>query len=74
MSEERKILSQNELENISGGRGASASAGGKASAGAKNSASGEQSCECTNCGKTTPHIVYSGGRLVCSVCGTPSWG
>ncbi len=32
---------------------------------------GTQSHFCKKCNKTTAHIVYSGNRMVCSVCGTP---
>ena len=35
-----------------------------------NLAGGVQRHFCKKCNKDTAHIVYSGGRLVCEICGT----
>ena len=62
MSEEiKKALSEDVLEEISGGRGKRA-----------GSSAATTTCMCSNCGKNTPHMVYSGGRAVCNICGTPT--
>ena len=68
LGHEKNILNEKELEGVSGGKSASAR-------GRKGSSNGgampTETHECSTCGRKTTHIVYSGGRAVCSVCGTP---
>ena len=54
-------LNDEELENVNGGL--SSSAGAKAG-------TATQIHFCIKCNKDTRHNVYSGNRMVCSICGT----
>lgn len=75
-------LGEDELKNISGGafRCADASdtakrihlAASKDAAGSTSvtGSAGTQSHFCIKCNRDTVHNVFSGGRMVCSVCGT----
>lgn len=58
-----KSLNDDDLENINGGM--SANSGGK-----NSKAAPTQIRYCIKCKKDTQHNVYSGSRMVCSICGT----
>lgn len=69
MSDEmKKKLEESELINVAGGRTAKASSGAEV-AEIKQGA-GKTTHYCIKCQKDTPHIVYSGTRMVCQYCGT----
>ena len=73
-----KRVADDALAGVSGGAvnaadniGNARAAGGKTSGvGNPNLAGGVQRHYCIKCKKDTAHIVYSGSRLVCEICGT----
>lgn len=68
LGHEKNILNEKELEGVSGGKSSSARGRTRSSNGG---ATPTEMRECSTCGRNTEHIVYSGGRAVCSVCGSP---
>ena len=70
MAEDKRIvLAEDELELVSGGRGASAGA----KAAENENPPSTTTHYCIKCKKDTVHIVYSGTRMVCKECGaTPT--
>ena len=70
LGHEKNMLNEKELEGVSGGK--SASAKGKNSG--NNAVTPTETHYCTTCGKTTVHVVYSGGRSICSGCGSQFMG
>lgn len=78
LGHEKNMLNEKELEGVSGGKSASARGKNSASARGKNSGNNgvtpTETHYCTTCGKTTVHVVYSGGRSICSGCGSQFMG
>lgn len=71
LGHEKNILNEKELEGVSGGKSASARSGNSSN---NDGATPTETHKCSKCGRKTEHIVYSGGRAVCSVCGMPFGG
>ena len=75
--DDAKRVADEDLARVNGGAQVDPSGRPKYSAmkladggGNPNLAGGVQRHYCIKCGKDTAHHVYSGGRLVCEVCGT----
>ncbi len=67
LNHEKNILNEKDLEGVSGGKTASARVSNKN----LESSMPTERRYCKKCDMDRDFIVYSGGRPVCSVCGTP---
>jgi bacteriocin-like protein len=62
LDHDKNILNEDELSKVSGGKGRGMAA--------KSSVMPTEIRYCKHCERDTTHNVYSGGRPVCSECGT----
>ena len=64
MAEKVTVLSENQLENVSGGSRSSGSPGSGDPGSSQNT-----TLKCPSCGVKGPHTYHLGGRVTCDNCG-----